>query len=136
MQKEQRTSERLKEIGGNIDYERFYEEVVLPINNKQSFTYKIFDCGSMSIQGSKSICFKNGIVIEGCYSMHPKFNDYSNIKVFMDIPFELQKERILKRNGEYLLKRFVEEWIPKENEYFDIFKIKEKANMIIHVKGI
>lgn len=136
LQKEQRTVERLKEIGGNLDYERFYEEVVLPIHNKQSFVYRIFDCGSMSIQGSKNVCFENGIVVEGCYSMHPKFNEYSDLKVFIDIPYELQKERILKRNGEFMLKRFVEEWIPKENEYFDSFKIKEKANMIIQVKGI
>ena len=63
--------------------------------------------------------------------MHPTFNDYSHLKVFMDVSFELQKERILKRNGEYMLKRFVEEWIPKENQYFETFMIKEKADIII-----
>lgn len=131
LQKEQRTIERLNEIGGNIDYERFNKEVVLPVLNKQSFTYQIFDCQSMSIQGSNNIRFNNGIIIEGCYSMHPTFNDYSHLKVFMDVSFELQKERILKRNGEYMLKRFVEEWIPKENQYFETFMIKEKADIII-----
>ena len=34
LQKEQRTIERLNEIGGNIDYERFNKEVVLPVLNK------------------------------------------------------------------------------------------------------
>ena len=133
LQKEQRTRERLKEVGGNLDYERFHEEVILPIRKKQSFTYQIFDCQSMSIQGSKSIPFDHGIIIEGCYSMHPKFENYSNLKVFMDISFELQKERILKRNGEVMLKRFVDEWIPKENKYFELFKIKEKADISIEL---
>ena len=39
---EQRTPERFSQPGGNVDYERFYNEVVLPIHNKQSFTYRIF----------------------------------------------------------------------------------------------
>ena len=136
LQKEQRTQERLNEIGGNIDYERFYEEVIQPILNKKPFKYQIFDCSNMCINGSKEISFDLGVIVEGCYSMHPKFEEYSHLKVFMDIPKEIQKDRILKRNGEFMLKRFVEEWIPKENEYFDSFKIKEKANMIIQVKGI
>lgn len=136
LQKTQRTPERLKETGGNIDYERFYEEVIVPISNNQSFKYQVFDCQTMNINGLKEIVFDKGIIVEGCYSMHSKFNDYSDLKVFMDIPFELQKERILKRNGEFMLKRFVEDWIPKENQYFETFHIKEKADMIIQVKGI
>lgn len=134
LQKEQRTENRLSEIGGNVDYERFYAEVVLPILNKQSFSYQVFDCQSMSMANSKEISFDKGIIIEGCYSMHPKFENYSHLKVFMDISFELQKERILKRNGEYMLKRFIEEWIPKENLYFDTFNIKEKADIIINIE--
>lgn len=133
LQAKQRTSVRLNEIGGNIDYERFIEEVIMPINNQQSFTYQIFDCHSMNFNHSKYISFDKGIIIEGCYSMHPKMKDYSHFKIFMDIDENTQKKRILKRNGEFILKRFIEEWIPKENEYIKEFKIKEKADIIIKI---
>ena len=40
----QRTAERLKEIGGNVDYERFQEEVLDHLQDVQEFTYGVFDC--------------------------------------------------------------------------------------------
>ena len=52
-------------------------------------------------------------------------------KVFLSINRETQIARILKRNGEKMLQRFVNEWIPKEDLYFETFKIKEKANIIL-----
>ena len=41
---EQRTPERFAEIGGNVDYERFREEVLLPLKSGKAFSYRPFDC--------------------------------------------------------------------------------------------
>ena len=41
---EQRTPARFAEPGGNIDYERFYEEVLLPLREGRAFFYRPFDC--------------------------------------------------------------------------------------------
>ena len=35
---EQRTPERFAEIGGNVDYERFREEVLLPLKSGKAFS--------------------------------------------------------------------------------------------------
>lgn len=131
LQKHQRTLERLNEVGGNIDYERFYQEVITPINQHQSFDYSIFDCQSMSIQGQRHIHFDSQIIVEGSYSLHPFFQDYASFSIFLSLPFELQKQRIKKRNGDKMLERFIHEWIPKENQYFQYFDIEKKADMII-----
>lgn len=130
LQPHQRTQDRLTEIGGNLDYERFYNEVVIPINKQQSFDYQVFDCMSMSLTEYVHIPFDNCIIIEGSYSMHPYFKDYSTYKIFLDIDSHEQVERIRNRNGEYLTQRFINEWIPKENAYFEYFKIKEQADYI------
>ena len=42
-----------------------------------------------------------------------------------------QIERIRVRNGEYMLGRFINEWIPMENRYFDYFGIKNKCHFTI-----
>ena len=40
---EQRTPERFAEIGGNVDYERFREEVLLPLKSGKAVSYRHFD---------------------------------------------------------------------------------------------
>ena len=35
---EQRTPERFAEVGGNVDYERFQEEVLLPLKTGKAFS--------------------------------------------------------------------------------------------------
>ena len=71
------------------------------------------------------------VIVAGAYSSHPYLGNYSDFKIFLKADENVQKERILKRNGEEMLKRFTNEWIPKENEYFNEFKIEKKADIVI-----
>ena len=41
---EQRTPKRWEEPGGNVDWERFLEEVLLPLHKGTKFTYRPFNC--------------------------------------------------------------------------------------------
>lgn len=41
---EQRTPERYAEPGGNVDYERFEKEVLIPLKEERDFIYYPFDC--------------------------------------------------------------------------------------------
>lgn len=130
LQPHQRTPERLQEIGGNVDYERFYQEVVGKLK-ESTIVYQIFDCSCMRLTEFKTIDISKGLIVEGCYSHHPYFKEYMDYRIFLSIDKQTQVERILKRNGEKMLERFVKEWIPKENIYFETFNIKDKANIII-----
>ena len=130
LQKHQRTKDRLNEIGGNIDYERFIDQVIIPLNRNEDFTYQIFDCSCMELNDYHSIIHNQGIIIEGSYSLHPKFI-LNSFNVFLEIKDETQKARILNRNGEFLYHKFVNEWIPKENAYFEKFDIRKKVNILI-----
>lgn len=42
---EQRTPERMTEVGGNVDYERFLETVLFPVSAKKSVIYQPFSRG-------------------------------------------------------------------------------------------
>lgn len=127
---EQRTLERLKEIGGNVDYERFEEEVVTGIHSRKSFNYRPYDCKRMKLKEEVYVEPKKLNVIEGVYSMHPSLTQDYDLKIFLQVKNEEQKKRILKRNGELMYKRYLEEWIPKENSYFLEFNIKEKCDIM------
>ena len=43
---EQRTPERLQEPGSNVDYERFTNEVLIPLLQGAAFSYCTYDCQS------------------------------------------------------------------------------------------
>lgn len=131
---EQRTSERLSEIGGNIDRERFEEEVALPLCKGERVCFRRFDCGTQTLGEPIEIEPKPLTVVEGVYSMHPYFSRYYDLSVFLDIDPELQRKRIVERNTPSFAKRFFEEWIPLEERYFSCMNIKTRADMIIPVK--
>lgn len=128
---ELRTEERLSEIGGNIHYERFADEVLASLVNGQEFSYRIFDCSRMDYGEGVTVKNASLVVVEGAYSAHPIFGDYAQVKVFSDVSSEEQMARIIRRNGERMAEIFASRWIPMEEAYYSHFKIKENADLII-----
>ena len=115
---EQRTPERFAEVGGNVDYERFLEEALLPLKSSKTFSYRPFDCSTFTLSDPVIVTPKRLNIIEGTYSHHPYFGNPYDLKILLTIDEETQRRRILDR-PEFLQKRFFEEWIPMENRYFD-----------------
>lgn len=131
LQTYQRTEERLAEVGGNVDYERFMEEVLEPVLADKHVSYRRFDCKSMTIEEGVEIPYKRVTIIEGSYCMHPCFGDIYDLKVFMEIGEEEQLANIRERNGEEKLVVFRERWIPKEEAYFKKFHVKEQSDIVV-----
>lgn len=127
----QKTEERLQMPGGNVDWERFLAEVLIPIKKGMPFSYRPFDCQSQSYKETVTIAPMPLNIVEGSYSHHPALRGYMDRTVFMDLTPLEQVNRILQRNGEAQLQRFVNEWIPLENAYFRAFQIKEQADLVI-----
>ena len=128
---EKRTPERLAEPGGNIDYERFEKEVLNSFHNSAVFSYGVFNCNSGKIESERVIKPSNIIITEGSYSLHPKFSDSYNVKIFVSTDSDTQIERIKARNGEKMLKMFKDKWIPMEENYFNTFHIDQIADIIL-----
>ncbi|MDD6307972.1 MAG: phosphoribulokinase [Clostridia bacterium] len=125
-----RTAKRLGTPGGNIDYERFYNEVVHGMISGKPFSYGVFSCKEARITHSVSCLPSSVHIVEGVYSMHPHFGDYTDLRIFLEISPSLQKQRIEKRNP-HNKEDFFTRWIPMENAYFSSFAIKSNADMII-----
>lgn len=131
LREEQKTVERINEIGGNIDYERFRTEVINKILKKQDVEYRKYSCEKKRIEKNAEYKeHKRLNIVEGSYSQHPYFGEVYDLKIFMNMDSKFQIEIIKKRDGEEKLKQFREEWIPKENAYFKQFHIKENSMVI------
>lgn len=128
---ELRTPERLEEIGGNIHYERFAEEVLPRLRKEEPFSYGRFDCGKMAMRGERHVEQDKLRIVEGTYSCHPKFGDYMDIRVFLDVDEEEQRRRLTERDGEEAMRKFESIWIPMEKRYFETFDILGKADVVV-----
>ena len=133
LQPHQRTALRLAEPGGNVDRERFLQEVLLPLSRGESLRYRPFNCGTMELQEPVTVNPGRLTVIEGAYSMHPELEKFYDLSVFLSVSPQLQRERILRRNGEQWARRFFEEWIPMEQKYFDTFGIPARCALQITI---
>ena len=134
LQPGQRTPERLAQVGGNVDRERFLEEVLVPLAKNEVIKYRRFDCKTTTLLPPVEIVSKKINIIEGAYGMHQAFGKYYDLAVFLDIPSKLQKERILKRNTAKMAERFFEEWIPMERKYQEAMRIKEISDLVLEIK--
>ena len=130
---EQRTPERYAETGGNVDRERFLEEVLIPLSRNEPVSYRKFDCATFTLGPPIEPDLKKLVIIEGAYSMHPELADYYDASVFLDVAPELQKKRIEKRNSPQLARRFFEEWIPLEAAYFSKMQVKARCDILVAI---
>lgn len=130
---EKRTKERLDESGGNIDRQRFLEEVIVPARNGEAVFYKAFDCKLQSLKASVIMKPKSIVIAEGSYSCHNDFYDLYDLHIFLTVSPEAQKERIIKRNGEEGYKLFENKWIPLEEKYFTEQDVKGKCELVFEM---
>ena len=127
-----RTEARLDTPGGNIDSERFVKEIIKGLEKGKTFSYRAFSCKNSSYI-EKTAPHSTVNIFEGVYSMHPDWQAELNLKVFLQIPPEVQQDRILHRSGPEQLKKFTELWIPLENRYFEFYGIRESCDYIVTV---
>lgn len=127
---EKRTPARLAEPGGNVDYERFADEV-LPGLKTGDFSYGVFDCSVMRVTEQATVPAASWRIVEGSYSHHPFFAGYADLRVFLTVPPEEQLRRIVLRNGDEMAETFKTRWIPMEEHYFDSFRVRSKADLIL-----
>ena len=133
LQVHQRTPERFAEAGGNVDRERFLLEVLQPLSQNKPIEYRRFDCAAMRLLPAVTLRPKKLTVVEGAYSMHPELASYYDLTAFLDIAPEVQKKRIEKRNTPAFAKRFFEQWIPMEEQYFRTLQVKNRCDIVIPI---
>ncbi len=127
---EQRTTERYDEPGGNVDRERFLEEILLPLKSESTFFYRPFDCHTMALGEPIPVHPNEIAVIEGTYSCHPALWEYYDFHIFLTTTPEKQFDRLTKRDGANV-QMFREKWIPLEERYFTACKPDVKCELVL-----
>lgn len=126
----QRTPERLAAPGGNVDYERFREEVLLPLAAGVPFSYRPFSCARQTLTDPVSVTPTPLTVVEGTYSLHPYFQNPYGLCVFLSVDPETQRQRVGTRES-WKQELFFNKWIPMEQQYFSHFEIPRRCHILL-----
>ena len=132
---EQRTAERLAEPGGNVDRERFWEEVLLPLTRGETVNYRRYDCCTQTVGQSVPVAPKALNIVEGAYSMHPVLAECYDLSAFLRIAPELQRARISVRNTPESAERFFTMWVPLERRYFEAMDPEGRCDLVLEAEG-
>lgn len=116
--------------GGNIDFERFEQDVLTPAVNGGTITYRPFDCQSGMYKSMEQVQPCKLTVVEGSYSGHPLIADKYDLKIFLTCSKEVQSMRLKEREGENY-HAFEQRWIPMEENYMQKCDVLKNSNMII-----
>lgn len=126
-----KTKERLNEIGGNINYE-LVKKMLVELKqalkrNLEVFSYSAFDCSKQEYY-TKEIILKDKVILEGVYSASIYFRELIDKIAYLFVDKETQLKRI---NNRILKEKFINEWIPLEEKYFEHILIEEIVDIII-----
>lgn len=127
---EQRTPERFAEPGGNVDRERFEAEVLKPLAAGKAVRYRPWDCHTGDFATSRSVELAALTVVEGSYSMHPALRGYYDLTMCLIVDPSERLRRLEARNP-HMLQRFIDEWIPLENRYFESTNTQGSADLLV-----
>ena len=132
---EQRTPERLAEPGGNVDYERFLKEVLIPLKEGSPISYRPYDCQTQSLLAPIPLIPGPVTLVEGSYSCHPKLREHYDLRIFLTVSQEEQSRRIQIRNRERA-EMFFQKWIPLEERYFSLCQVEECCQLSLRGEGL
>ena len=128
-----KTAARLAEPGGNVDWERFSTEVLAHLG--APFSYRPWRCHPGVFAAPVTVLPRAVEIAEGVYSMHPALRSAYDLGVFLSVTPDEQVRRIRARSGEAMLKRFVDEWIPLENAYFERLGVRACCQLAFEAAG-
>lgn len=126
-----RTPQRLSQPGGNVDYERFLDEVLLPLSRGEAANLRPFDCKSGTFGPPRQVPPARLNILEGSYSLHPALAGYVQLPLFFTCSPQTQLSRLARRETPESLERFRSRWIPMEEAYFSAFHIPERCSVIV-----
>jgi uridine kinase len=117
--------------GGNIDFHRLLSEVLHPLYHGKPVFYRAYNCREDKLEETMEMRPRRYIIVEGTYSLHFLLSRAYDLKIFTDISPEDQIQNLREREGDNL-EKFIEQWIPMEENYFKEFSVRQRSHAIIN----
>ena len=117
----------------NADVGRFDREVLTPLQLGRDACYRPYVCHpEPGFLAPVTVAAQSRLVIfEGAYCLHPQLFERYDLRVLCTVSPEVQRRRILERNGSAQLERFERLWIPMENRHIQAHSLAGRCDLIL-----
>lgn len=126
-----KTPQRLAQPGGNADHERVVAQCILPWAAHEPICYQPYNCHLDALGAPIAVPDRRITLVEGCYALMPEIARHASLRVFLTVSPEVQRQRILIRNGESGLIAFQQRWIPLEQAYFAACQLPDEGCTVL-----
>ena len=125
----------------SFDYEALKADLLEPLGeggNRRYRTEKFNFRNNQAIESAWQIADEHSVlIIDGVFLQRPEINNYWDMRIWVDVPFELALERAYQRDLELfgsietVQERYTKRYFPAQQLYFDQCQPKLKAQFIV-----
>jgi len=113
----------------------FTERALKPLLAGISSKHRRYDWSTDTLGEWFEIPSAGVAIIEGVTALRTDLRDYWKISIWVDCPRELRLERGVARDGEAIREKWVDEWMPGEDQYFSREKPWESTAFLFNGSG-
>ena len=118
-----------------FDWRRLEREVLIPIKNGENTQYQRFNWELNKLDTWIDVKSETIVLVEGVSSINSRIRDYFDFKIWVDCPLDIRLERAKERDGMDTMELWINDWIPRENNYVISDRPYEYADIIIDGSG-
>jgi uridine kinase len=131
----ERSSASREDIGSSFDLARLREEVLVPLREGRPARFRPFDWDLDRLsEGHVDVEARALIVVDGVYTLHPDLAPFWDLTLFLDVPMDLCRKRVLAR-GENTTEE-IDRWQAEERRYIQTFRPMERADHVLRAEDV
>lgn len=116
--------------GGDMDFERFEEEIVAPWMEKRPLVYTTVDPVTGELLDRRALPDGQMFIFEGTYVLHPMIRDFYDLRLFVRVG-EAEQARRLAKAGRGADAEQLKTRLSLERAYFDAYMTEALADGVI-----
>ena len=105
------------EVGGNFDWRRLRDHVLLPLSQDEPAAYRRYDWAADELAEWHTVPTGGIVLVEGNYSIRHELFEFYDYTAWIEAPHDVRLERGLLRGGQDTRDRWLTEWMPEEERY-------------------
>jgi uridine kinase len=120
------------DIGGNFEWRRLRDQVLLPLSEGVDASYQRYDWPTDAMAEWHAVSASGVVVIEGNYSTRSELRDLYGFRLWVQAPHEQRLARGLARaHAVDTRERWLNEWMPEEERYLEAEEPWRFADVVI-----
>jgi uridine kinase len=120
-----------KPLGGDFDWRRLRDEVLLPLREGHVARYRRYDWTKDALAETNRIPPHGIVIVEGIYCTRTEIAELYDVRVWVECRRDVRLARGIRRDGESARRRWELDWMPCEDRYVREQRPDRAAHFIV-----